>query len=163
MSASLYKMHITGQLQKSIKFILQQISKLFFFFCFVLQERPMIHFWYMNLKIMVAHEYPHAKQRRLLVISETGANKNCPSFTVVLSIRYKDRFSWRIWLKYIHSPQSKKMTVMLTFPSWGSQPRMGRQYSPQAEFICHQHRKIIPSGVWRIIPSRGWRIIPSRV
>ena len=53
--------------------------------------------------------------------------------------------------------------MVLILPSRGSQPRMNQWHSPQAEFIYHQHWKIIPSGVWKIIPSGVWKIIPSKV
>ena len=104
----------------------QRNSKLFFFFCSVLQECPMFHFWYMHLTIIAAHKYLHAKQKTITRNIKNRGNKNCPSFSVALSTRYKDKFSWKIWLKYFHSPQSKKKTVVLTLPSWGSQPRMSR-------------------------------------
>ena len=38
---------------------------MFFFFCFVLKERPVIHFLYMHLKIIVVHKYLHAKQEKI--------------------------------------------------------------------------------------------------
>ena len=73
-------------------------------------------------------------KRRLLVIPETGANKKCPNLTVALSTRYRDRPSWRIRLKEHSLPTQKKVSR--------------NSDSPQAEFLYHQHQKIIPSGVY---------------
>ena len=53
------------QILKSIQFIFTKKFQIVFFFCFILQERPMIHFWYMHLIIIAAHKYLHVKQKTI--------------------------------------------------------------------------------------------------
>ena len=85
----------SGKLQNQYKFIFTRNFNLFFFFCFILQEHPMIHFLYMHLKIIAAHKYLHKKQKTITYNSRNRENKKCPNLTVTLPIRYRDRASLR--------------------------------------------------------------------
>ena len=74
-STSCTKTPITGQLQNQYNSFSQRNFKLFSFFCFVLQECPMVHFLYMHLTIIAAHKYLHAKQKTITRNSRNRGKK----------------------------------------------------------------------------------------
>ena len=106
----------TGQTSKSIQFIFKEISNCFSFICFVFQRTSNVHFWYMHLTLIAAHEYLHAKQKTITCNIrnrdkwEMSERSSCSVHQVPRYI-----FSWRIWLRYFHSPQSKN--IMITLPA----------------------------------------------
>ena len=55
-------MPITGQFQNQYKSFLQNFN-LFFFFCFVLQERPVIIFEHMHLNVITVYKYIYKKHK----------------------------------------------------------------------------------------------------
>ena len=94
-------------------------------------------------------------KRRLLVISETGANEKCPKHTVALPSRYRiDLVGENDWT-YIHSPQSKCDTVARTgivFPCFVKEfaglrfafvfaKCCGKQESPPTFILSNKERK----------------------
>ena len=81
--------YLQAKLQNQYKFTFREISNYFSFFCFVLQRTSNVHFWYIDLTLIVAHEYVHAKQKTITRNIRNRDNKNCPNCTVALSTRYK--------------------------------------------------------------------------
>ena len=68
-----------------------------FFFCFILQERPMIYFWCMNLKMIAVHKYLHKKQKTITRNSRNRKKQEVLNPTVPLPGRYLDRVSFGTW------------------------------------------------------------------